>query len=58
MTHEDVSLATNGTDFTVRGFHGDYEIQVKYKGQRIPQFTKKFTLGKEDINVVLDLNKN
>ncbi|ESO92665.1 hypothetical protein LOTGIDRAFT_120651, partial [Lottia gigantea] len=39
----------NGKIFSVRGFHGDYEVIVKYKGSPIKD--QKFTLTKSDTHV-------
>ncbi|KAK6179071.1 hypothetical protein SNE40_011513 [Patella caerulea] len=47
----------NGKIFSVRGFHGDYEVMVKYKGTPIKDI--QFTLGKSDKTVditVTDIN--
>ncbi|KAK6183207.1 hypothetical protein SNE40_010732 [Patella caerulea] len=46
MTKESRKLSTAGSQFTVRGFHGDYEVKVTYKGHTISDQTKTFTLDK------------
>ncbi|KAK6179074.1 hypothetical protein SNE40_011514 [Patella caerulea] len=44
---------SSGKQFIVRGFHGDYEITIKYKG--VPVVFQKFSLGKQDKQVTIDV---
>nr|ACC86116.1 multi-functional cellulase [Ampullaria crossean]AHB33335.1 multi-functional cellulase [Ampullaria crossean] len=44
MTDETHNLAA-GTQFTVRGFHGDYEVQVIVQGQEHTNLRQTFSLG-------------
>ncbi|PVD26376.1 hypothetical protein C0Q70_14050 [Pomacea canaliculata] len=44
MTDETHNLSA-GTQFTVRGFHGDYEVHVIYQGQERTNLKQTFTLG-------------
>ncbi|KAK7104508.1 hypothetical protein V1264_019211 [Littorina saxatilis] len=46
MTDETHVLSKSGDQFTVRGFHGDYEIHVNYNGRELTNLKKTFTLGK------------
>ena len=57
MTRETHSLSQTGSMFTVRAFHGDYELRVRYQGKELSNMTQIFTLGKSshqiDINISL-----
>nr|KAG5694098.1 hypothetical protein BaRGS_033717 [Batillaria attramentaria] len=46
MTDETRSLTSLGDQFTVRGFHGDYEVNVIYQGRELEQSKETFELGK------------
>ena len=46
MTDDTRILSQTGNQFTVRGFHGDYEVHVIYKGQELTGLKQSFTLGK------------
>ncbi|PVD26374.1 hypothetical protein C0Q70_14048 [Pomacea canaliculata] len=52
MTDETHTVAESGTKFTVRGFHGDYEVQITQGGRTQ---TQTFTLGKSDQTVNISL---
>ncbi|XP_041355120.1 endo-1,4-beta-xylanase 1-like [Gigantopelta aegis] len=43
MTHE---THRSGKHFTVRAFHGDYEVHVRYRGRGVTDQRQTFTLGK------------
>lgn len=45
----------SGTEFTVRGFRGDYEILVKRSGTVVQQ--KKFSLGKNSKTITIDITE-
>eukprot|EP00916_Digyalum_oweni_P025784 GHVL01042459.1.p1 GENE.GHVL01042459.1~~GHVL01042459.1.p1 ORF type:complete len:571 (+),score=13.98 GHVL01042459.1:38-1750(+) len=47
MTDETHVLSQSGDHFTVRGFHGDYELHVMYQGHQLTNLKKTFTLGKQ-----------
>ncbi|XP_064602928.1 anti-sigma-I factor RsgI6-like [Liolophura sinensis] len=42
---------SQSSSYTVRGFHGDYEVKVKVNGHTVQ--TKQITLGKSDTNLNL-----
>ncbi|KAK7105034.1 uncharacterized protein [Littorina saxatilis] len=42
MTH----VVSQGDTWTVRGFHGDYEVHVIYQGRELSSLKQTFTLGK------------
>ncbi|XP_046546498.1 exoglucanase XynX-like [Haliotis rubra] len=44
---------TSGTQFNIRGFHGDYDIIVRYQGTPVKKQT--FFLGKTDTTVTVDI---
>ncbi|KAK7104496.1 hypothetical protein V1264_019203 [Littorina saxatilis] len=44
MTHETHTLSASRGNFTVRGFHGDYELHVIYGNQERRDLTQVFTL--------------
>ncbi|XP_041354619.1 anti-sigma-I factor RsgI6-like [Gigantopelta aegis] len=46
MTHETHRLSQSGKHFTVRAFHGDYEVHVRYRGREVTDQRQTFTLGK------------
>ncbi|KAK7103964.1 uncharacterized protein [Littorina saxatilis] len=54
MTDETHVLSQSGDHFTVRGFHGDYEMQVIYQGHQ--QSSLNFTLGKDDETVNVNVH--
>ncbi|PVD26634.1 hypothetical protein C0Q70_14312 [Pomacea canaliculata] len=56
MTDETRTLSESGQQFTVRGFHGDYEVHVVYKGHDLQQLKKTFTLGKTATNVAVHVS--
>ena len=47
MTDETRALSQSGNHFTVRGFHGNYEVHVIYNGHELGNLKKTFTLGKD-----------
>ncbi|XP_070190257.1 anti-sigma-I factor RsgI6-like [Littorina saxatilis] len=55
MTDETHTLSSSGDHFTVRGFHGDYELHVLYQGHDLGNLKKTFSLGKsahtETVNI-------
>nr|KAG5687191.1 hypothetical protein BaRGS_025805 [Batillaria attramentaria] len=53
MTDETHVLSQSSDQFTVRGFHGDYEVRVRYQGRELHNLRKTFTLGKggQTVNV-------
>ncbi|KAK7104256.1 anti-sigma-I factor RsgI6-like [Littorina saxatilis] len=48
MTDDTRVLSQTGSHYTVRGFHGDYEVHVIYKGHDLSNLKQTFTLGKND----------
>ena len=44
-TDETIALKDAGSSFSLRGFHGDYEVKVTYQGQEVQGQT--FTLEKK-----------
>ncbi|KAK7106458.1 hypothetical protein V1264_017712 [Littorina saxatilis] len=56
MTDETHVLSQSRDTFTVRGFHGDYELHVIYKGHDLTNLKKTFTLGKENLIVKLTVD--
>ncbi|XP_076444221.1 uncharacterized protein LOC143282460 isoform X2 [Babylonia areolata] len=53
MTDETHVLAESGEQWTVRGFHGDYEVHVRHQGQQVTTHT--FTLTAQPATVHLTL---
>nr|KAG5711837.1 hypothetical protein BaRGS_026278 [Batillaria attramentaria] len=56
MTDETHVLSQSGNQFTVRGFHGDYEVHVMYQGHELGNLKKSFTLGKGAHTVNLNVH--
>nr|KAG5692762.1 hypothetical protein BaRGS_009378 [Batillaria attramentaria] len=56
MTDETHAMSQEGHKFTVRGFHGDYEVHVRYQGHELSDLKQNFTLGKDDHNVVVNVD--
>ncbi|KAK7104990.1 hypothetical protein V1264_019621 [Littorina saxatilis] len=56
MTDDTRVLSQTGNQYTVRGFHGDYEVRVIYKGHELTQLKKTFTLGKADHTVTVSVH--
>nr|KAG5714608.1 hypothetical protein BaRGS_007054 [Batillaria attramentaria] len=56
MTDETHVLSQSGNQFTVRGFHGDYEMHVIYQGHELGNLKKSFTLGKGAHTVNLNVH--
>nr|KAG5714607.1 hypothetical protein BaRGS_007053 [Batillaria attramentaria] len=56
MTDETHVLSQSGNQFTVRGFHGDYEVHVVYQGHELGNLKKTFTLGKGAHTVNLNVH--
>ncbi|PVD26633.1 hypothetical protein C0Q70_14311 [Pomacea canaliculata] len=56
MTDVTRVLADAGDQFTVRGFHGDYEVHVLYQGRELPSLMKAVTLGKTPLDVNLNVH--
>lgn len=50
---DEVATLTDESEFTVRGFHGDYEIEVMQNGKVIQHLKKEFSLGKNAHNITL-----
>jgi len=46
MTDETHTLSQQHEQFTVRGFHGDYEARVHYQGRELTSLKTTFTLNK------------
>jgi endo-1,4-beta-xylanase len=46
MTDEEHPIPQRGEPFTVRGFHGEYQVKVNYLGQELSNLTQTFTLKK------------
>nr|KAG5712880.1 hypothetical protein BaRGS_007477 [Batillaria attramentaria] len=53
MTDETHVLTQSGDQFTVRGFHGDYELRVMYHGKELRSLRKTFQLGKTAVTIDL-----
>ncbi|XP_025104680.1 LOW QUALITY PROTEIN: uncharacterized protein LOC112570470 [Pomacea canaliculata] len=55
MTHETHEVSQANQQFTVRGFHGDYQVSVYYRNQELPALRQTFSLVKTahtvDINI-------
>nr|KAG5710671.1 hypothetical protein BaRGS_035073 [Batillaria attramentaria] len=56
MTDETHVLSQAGNQFTVRGFHGDYEVHVRYNGHELSNLKQTFTLGKADKTIHLNVH--
>ena len=56
MTDETRVLSQSGDHFTVRGFHGDYEVHVFYHGKELSNLKQTFTLGKHPKNVNINVH--
>nr|KAG5703551.1 hypothetical protein BaRGS_020185 [Batillaria attramentaria] len=56
MTDETHVLSQAGNQFTVRGFHGDYEVHVRYRGHELGNLKKTFTLGKSSTTVNVNVH--
>nr|KAG5712883.1 hypothetical protein BaRGS_007480 [Batillaria attramentaria] len=56
MTDETRVLSQAGDQFTVRGFHGDYEVHVIYQGHEKANLKKTFTLGKSATTVNINVH--
>ncbi|KAK7104673.1 uncharacterized protein [Littorina saxatilis] len=46
---------SSASHFSVRGFHGDYEVHVHYKGHELHNATQKFTLGTQEKTIHITL---
>ncbi|KAK6183210.1 hypothetical protein SNE40_010735 [Patella caerulea] len=58
MTHETRKITKIGTNyFTVKGFHGDYQVKVMYQGRELTDQRKSFNLGKSDQNINIHVHK-
>ncbi|XP_070200860.1 uncharacterized protein [Littorina saxatilis] len=55
MTDETHALSPSRDHITVRGFHGDYELHVIYKGRELGSLKKTFTLAKADHSVSINV---
>lgn len=55
MTDETHVLSQSGDRFTVRGFHGDYDVRVYYQGDEIGGLQSVFTLGTQPHTLSLDI---
>ncbi|XP_076443038.1 anti-sigma-I factor RsgI6-like [Babylonia areolata] len=56
MTQDTRDLAHAGNSYSVRGFHGDYQLHVLYKGQELGHLAQNFTLGKNDHSLTLNIH--
>nr|KAG5710670.1 hypothetical protein BaRGS_035072 [Batillaria attramentaria] len=56
MTDETHVLSQSGNQFTVRGFHGDYEVHVFYNGHELGNLKQTFTLGKSDKTINISVH--
>ena len=56
MTHETHKLSDSGKHFTVRAFHGDYEVHVRYRGHEVADQKHTFTLGKSQHTINLHVS--
>ena len=56
MTDETHVLSRSGDYFTVRGFHGNYEVHVIYQGRDLGNLKKTFTLGAEAHTVNINVH--
>ncbi|XP_025102300.1 uncharacterized protein LOC112568938 [Pomacea canaliculata] len=54
MTNDTRPLAA-ASQYTVRGFHGDYELRVVYKGQELTNLRQTFTLGTDAKSVSVNV---
>ncbi|ESO92667.1 hypothetical protein LOTGIDRAFT_120667, partial [Lottia gigantea] len=56
-THVTKKMSSSGKSFTERGFHGDYEVIVRYKGSPIKYQTFTLKKGGMTVNVpITDIN--
>ncbi|KAK7104842.1 anti-sigma-I factor RsgI6-like [Littorina saxatilis] len=55
MTDETHNLS--GSQMTVRGFHGDYEVHVIYQGRELSSLNQTFTLSKGTHTVNINVHK-
>ena len=55
MTEETHVLSQSGDRFTVRGFHGDYDVRVHYQGRERGDLRSTFTLGKRSHTLSLNI---
>ncbi|PVD25617.1 hypothetical protein C0Q70_13276 [Pomacea canaliculata] len=56
MTHESHTLSTANQQFTVRGFHGDYQISVFYQNHELTALRQTFSLGKTAHPVTINVH--
>ena len=56
MTNKCYVLSQSETQFTVDGFHGDYEVKVIYQGQELVDQRKTFTLGTSAHSISLSVD--
>ena len=56
MTDETHVLSQSGDRFTVRGFHGDYEVHVFYQGHELDDLKRTFTLGKDSKTISINVH--
>ncbi|KAK7103320.1 uncharacterized protein [Littorina saxatilis] len=56
MTDETRVLSKSGSQFTVRGFHGDYEVHVRYQGKDLGNLKQTFTLGETSHTVNINVH--
>ena len=56
MTDDTRILSQTGNQFTVRGFHGDYEVHVLYQGQELSNLKQMFTLGKTSKTININVH--
>ncbi|XP_070182068.1 anti-sigma-I factor RsgI6-like isoform X2 [Littorina saxatilis] len=56
MTDETYVLSQTSDHFTLRGFHGDYEVRVHYQGKELGNLTQTFTLGDDEQDVTVHMH--
>ncbi|XP_071079819.1 anti-sigma-I factor RsgI6-like [Haliotis cracherodii] len=57
MTHAERNVTDTGAQFSVHGFHGDYDVTVLYNGHEVHQARQTFTLGKNDTHINIHVPK-
>ena len=56
MTDETHVLSHSGDNFRVRGFHGDYEVHVRYHGHEVLNLKQTFSLGQGGHTVTINVH--
>lgn len=52
---DEVVTLTDESEYTVRGFHGEYELEIIHKGKTLEHLKKNFSLGKSALNVTVHI---